>query len=162
MARSFNLKIGCSSSLKAYQTSVMSAEISVVLQNLGNLPSPCPQLVINTVNVSPLTHRSAGACESVWLNFVGSGIWTLCLSQCHSWNHGFSSKSFASFALFERKLKVMVMLETFSALKNLPELMQALVGHQVDYRCLKQNYTIRIVAGLNLSVRLSFFHPSIY
>lgn len=53
------------------------------------------------------------------------------------------------------------MLETFPRLKNLPEIMQALVGHQVDYLCLKQNYTLLIAAGLNLSICLSFIHSFI-
>lgn len=38
--------------------------------------------------------------------------------------------------------------------------MQALVGHQVDYQCLKQNYTLLIVAGLNLSIYHLFIHLS--
>lgn len=55
------------------------------------------------------------------------------------------------------------MLETFPLLKNLPELLQALVGQQVDYLCLKQNYTILIVAGLNLSIYHLFIHlPKMY
>lgn len=62
-----------------------------------------------------------------------------------------------------KKLKVIVMLETFPLLKNLPELLQALVGQQVDYLCLKQNYTILIVAGLNLSIYHLFIHlPKMY
>lgn len=48
------------------------------------------------------------------------------------------------------------MVEAFTPLKNPPELMQALVGHQVDYLCLKQNSTIVIVAGLKLSIHLTF------
>lgn len=63
--------------------------------------------------------------------------------------------------LFEKKLKVIVMLETFPRLKNLPEWMQALVGHQVDYLCLKQNYTVCIVAGVNLSICF-IIYSSIY
>lgn len=58
--------------------------------------------------------------------------------------------------------KLQLMLETFPPLKNLSELMQTLVEHQVDYLHLKQNHTILIVAGLNLSIHLSFIHPSIY
>lgn len=47
------------------------------------------------------------------------------------------AKPLSVLSCLKRKLKVIDMLETFPPLKNLPELMQVLVGHPVDYLCLK-------------------------
>lgn len=63
MARSFQLKIGyspCSESLRNFCDVGWNFCGTVKLEEKKN-----PEMAVNTVTVSPLTHISASACESV-------------------------------------------------------------------------------------------------